>query len=106
MSNGNTTTDKDQSQKSNGVLAFTLVVIMLGTLFILVLALLGFIKWLSPDKDVLEFGKWTFSILLGAFGAWIGAGAAYFFGREQPIHRESHGNPTADIARQTEAGTY
>jgi len=33
-------------------------------------------------KDIMEFSKWALAVLLGAFGAWIGAGAAYFFGKE------------------------
>jgi hypothetical protein len=104
MSNGTASTDKEQQKKSTGVLAFTLVVIMLGTLFILVLALLGFIKWLSPDKDVLEFGKWTISVLLGAFGAWIGAGAAYFFGRENLAESSRSTERALEIQQQTLQG--
>jgi hypothetical protein len=104
MNNGVATTDQKPSQKSNGVLAFTLVVIMLGTLFILVLALMGFIKWLSPDKDVLEFGKWALSVLLGAFGAWIGAGAAYFFGRENLAESSRSTERALEIQQQTLRG--
>jgi hypothetical protein len=104
MSNGTASTDKEQQKKSTGVLAFTLVVIMLGTLFILVLALLGFIKWLSPDKDVLEFGKWTISVLLGAFGAWIGAGAAYFFGRENLAESSRSTERAMEIQQQALGG--
>ena len=62
-------------------LAFSLVVIMLGTLFVLVLCLV-IPLYFETDTDILDYYKWTLSVLLGAFGAWIGAGAAYFFGRE------------------------
>jgi hypothetical protein len=31
---------------------------------------------------VLDYSKWVLSALLAAFGAWIGAGAAYFFSKE------------------------
>lgn len=33
-------------------------------------------------KDMLDWRKDILAIVLTAFGAWIGAGAAYFFGRE------------------------
>jgi predicted transcriptional regulator len=39
----------------------------------------------SPPGNFLAFidySKWLFSGLIGTFGAWIGAGAAYFFGKE------------------------
>jgi hypothetical protein len=76
---------------TTGRLAFSLVVIMLGILFVLTLALITFVSVHTPptgtaeDKvfaAVVEYGKWAFSTLVGAFGAWIGAGAAYFFGKE------------------------
>jgi hypothetical protein len=37
---------------------------------------------MTHRKDVFEHRKDLLAIILGAFGAWIGAGAAYFFGRE------------------------
>jgi len=55
---------------------------MLGVLFLLILALLAFAFFFKPDSAILTFSKDTLSILVGAFGAWIGAGAAYFFGKE------------------------
>jgi len=70
------------SPPSTGWLAFWLVVIMLSTLFVLVLVLLAVVGSHSGDSNILEYGKWALSTLLGAFGAWIGAGAAYFFGKE------------------------
>lgn len=36
----------------------------------------------AVSKDLTDYAKWTIAVLLGAFGAWIGAGAAYFFGKE------------------------
>lgn len=64
-------------------LAFWLVVIMLGVLFLLVLSLLVLPLIIKDfNKDFMDYCKWALSVLLGAFGAWIGAGAAYFFGKE------------------------
>ncbi|MGZ3940127.1 MAG: hypothetical protein ACXVBK_15255 [Flavisolibacter sp.] len=73
--------EKVFTNRETSTLAFSLVVIMLGTLFVIVLFLI-FPLYYQTNKDVLEYYKWTLSVLLGAFGAWIGAGAAYFFGRE------------------------
>lgn len=73
---------KDPNDRAPGLLAFWLVVIMLGLLFFLVIVLLVITTSGLGKGDILEFGKWTLSVLLGAFGAWIGAGAAYFFGKE------------------------
>lgn len=64
---------------------FWLVVVMLGVLFLLVLAvLLVKPQWLgtSPNIDILTWRKDVLAIIITAFGAWVGAGAAYFFGRE------------------------
>jgi hypothetical protein len=77
-------------------LEFSLVVVMLGVLGALVVFIL--IVSLEPQmpqgaqvqgKDYLEYHKAMLgyrkdilSIILTAFGAWVGAGAAYFFGRE------------------------
>lgn len=68
---------------------FVLVIIMLIVLTILVFAVL----WLPigdiPEgnttvtyTDLLDYRKSILAIILTAFGAWVGAGAAYFFGRE------------------------
>ena len=79
-------------------LEFSLVVVMLAVLTLLVLLILLPIAnpGLSPEelksvpsaerlqhhKALLDYRKDLLSIVLTAFGAWIGAGAAYFFGRE------------------------
>lgn len=68
--------------RPTGILAFALVVTMLGLLFLLVAALLIVPAVAKESKVDIEYYKWALSVLLGAFGAWIGAGAAYFFGRE------------------------
>jgi hypothetical protein len=34
------------------------------------------------SKEILDYRKEIIAIILTAFGAWIGAGSAYFFGRE------------------------
>lgn len=92
-SEGSVATGLTSPQSATGKLAFWLVVMMLGVLFLLVLALVFIARWGSHDGNILEFSKWTLSALLGAFGAWIGAGAAYFFGREN----------LAESSRSTEA---
>lgn len=65
---------------------FWLLAILLSSLVILVLVVLyspviGNTASLDA-KTVLDYRSSLLSILLTAFGAWIGAGAAYFFGRE------------------------
>ncbi len=65
---------------------FFLVVAMLVVLTVLV----GLVLWAPlPKKDytatatvILDYRKSILSIIITAFGAWVGAGAAYFFGRE------------------------
>lgn len=72
------------SSKKGESRSYYLVVIMLGILGVLVFLLLIMPSW-SPTKDakdLMDYYKWAFAVLLGAFGAWIGAGAAYFFGKE------------------------
>jgi hypothetical protein len=66
---------------------FWLVVIMLGALTLLVYIVLhvGVGAADSADlraSDILEYRKSILTIIITAFGAWVGAGAAYFFGRE------------------------
>lgn len=74
-------------------LEFWLVIAMLGALCVLVMAVLF---WpiniptapVAPAgrettfKDVLDYRTGILSVIITAFGAWVGAGAAYFFGRE------------------------
>ncbi|MBA7623443.1 hypothetical protein ES703_30839 [subsurface metagenome] len=67
---------------------FFLVFWMLVSLTVLVIGIVGFpifMKYVRKCTDVteiLEYSKWVLAALLAAFGAWIGAGAAYFFGKE------------------------
>lgn len=61
--------------------SYRLVVIMLSILGGLVICLL-ILPFLKESDKLYEYNKWALSVLLGAFGAWIGAGAAYFFGKE------------------------
>ncbi len=67
---------------------FFLVFWMLVSLTVLVIGIVGFpifMKCAIKGTDVtkiLEYSKWVLAALLAAFGAWIGAGAAYFFGKE------------------------
>jgi hypothetical protein len=67
---------------------FVLVVIMLIVFTALVIAVL-FMPLTIPEgdtdtrlMDLLDFRKNILAVLITAFGAWVGAGAAYFFGRE------------------------
>lgn len=78
---------KTQNTKEAGIKnynSFWLVIVMLFLLFILVLLIIVLPTFKSGEEFVKysEFSKWVLSVLLGAFGAWIGAGAAYFFGKE------------------------
>ncbi len=93
LTGSGTTGDALAAARPTGKLAFTLVVIMLGTLFLLATALVVVSAIYRDQKDFLEYSKWALSVLLGAFGAWIGAGAAYFFGKEN----------LAESSRSTEA---
>lgn len=67
---------------------FWLVVTMLVILTILVIVVLfAGISFpsgtASPDaKELLDYRKGIMTIIITAFGAWVSAGAAYFFGRE------------------------
>lgn len=74
-------------------LAFYLVLIMLLILFGLIFILLNTTAQHPDNKDFIEYSKWLFSGLITAFGAWIGAGAAYLFGKEN----------LAESSRSTEA---
>lgn len=79
---GSSAANSPSPQPISGSLAFSLVVIMLGILFVVVVVLLVVAAQNSGNDDILDYSKWVLSTLLGAFGAWIGAGAAYFFGKE------------------------
>ncbi|MBU7014723.1 MAG: CBS domain-containing protein [Theionarchaea archaeon] len=67
---------------------FCLVVVMLAVLVLLV----GIVLWMpinipaadktTTGKDLLEYRRTILTVIITAFGAWVGAGAAYFFGRE------------------------
>lgn len=62
-------------------LEFLLVVIMLVVLTILI----GFVFLMDlggHEEAKLAWRKDILSLIITAFGAWVGAGAAYFFGRE------------------------
>lgn len=66
---------------------FFLVVIMLVALVVLVWAVLRVEIFRPPGdetafRDVLDYRKSILSVIITAFAAWVGAAAAYFFGRE------------------------
>lgn len=65
---------------------FILVIVML-----LVLTILVFLVLYAPvpsgdstitGKDLLDYRQSILAVIIAAFGAWVGAGAAYYFGRE------------------------
>lgn len=87
--NGSQTVER----KGKYALEFWLVVIMLGVLTILVISVLFWPISIPTEptpptrkettfKDILDYRSNLLSIIITAFGAWVGAGAAYFFGRE------------------------
>jgi hypothetical protein len=67
---------------------FWLVVIMLFTMTTLVIIILHFNinipSGVEPPKanELLDYRKSILTIIITAFGAWVSAGASYFFGRE------------------------
>lgn len=89
MADNNTGNADPQQQRS--AFEFWLVIAMLAALCILVAAVLFWpINPFPPQgqgqsvsfKEVLEYRTNILSVIVTAFGAWVGAGAAYFFGRE------------------------
>lgn len=54
--------------------------------------------------QVLDYSKWVLSALLAAFGAWIGAGAAYFFSKES-LQESSRATEEALRIQQQTLGT-
>ncbi len=79
-----------QKKLSYSKLEYRLVLWMLSSLTVLVILLILFpvvmFGCFGADLDkysnLIDYSKWVLTALLAAFGAWIGAGAAYFFGRE------------------------
>jgi hypothetical protein len=59
---------------------FVLVAILVGALLLVIGMIFAFTR--GTTAEVVASRKDLLAIILGAFGAWIGAGAAYFFGRE------------------------
>jgi hypothetical protein len=77
---------------SSHSLEYRLVIVMLIALCVLVVAVLLIPPfWLGLAtvnatgigyKELLDWRKDILAVIITAFGAWVGAGAAYFFGRE------------------------
>lgn len=92
-----------------GSMEFYLIVAFLAALVGLVILIL----WMPADfitgsydattEEIIGFKKDLLAIILTAFGAWIGAGAAYFFGRENL--REAVAGMKAAQGRNTEDAT-
>ena len=86
-SQGDNQTEKQETQKKNkekkrfeSKYEFLLVVWLLSSLTFLVFLLI--VLPLIVGTRMVEYYKWALTTLVGAYGAWIGAGAAYFFGKE------------------------
>lgn len=104
--NSEETDSKDSMSRgrNSGVLAFWLIQTMLIILCIL-LAILLTLAGVYPNNDkMIEYSKWALTTLVGAFGAWIGAGAAYFFGRENLIESSMSTETALRIQRDTLQG--
>lgn len=76
-----------QKKKFPHTLEFTLVLVMLGVLALLLIIMItlplqaGKNGTTQTNTEIIDYCKWVMTALLAAFGAWIGAGAAYFFGK-------------------------
>lgn len=70
---------EDQSRPEFRLLTWLLASLMLLVLFVLLVPVstLGI-----KSNQVADFRSNTLAVLLTAFGAWVGAGVAYYFGRE------------------------
>lgn len=79
---------KDRYPTKRTIPEFWLVVIMLSVLTLLIIAVLminiGIPSGVEPPTaiELLDYRKSILTIIITAFGAWVSAGAAYFFGRE------------------------
>lgn len=92
MAGGEGQTMNAKERRSWRTPEFLLVIVMLGVLallvfFILIIPPLAFTGISGNNlkdmaKEFLEYRKTLLSIVVTAFGAWVGAGAAYYFGRE------------------------
>jgi CBS domain-containing protein len=83
------------------ILAGLAVVIISLPLFVIILNFKDAQAATGYSTALIDFSKWALAVLLGAFGAWIGAGAAYFFGKENL--RESS-RSTAEALRIQQEG--
>jgi hypothetical protein len=95
---------KTPEPPSGATSSYHLVVIMLvvlGVLAFFVMFLPIVLPKPNDPKDLLEYYKWTLSVLLGAFGAWIGAGAAYFFGKENLLESSSSTERAMEIQQRS-----
>jgi hypothetical protein len=87
-----------------GNLTFWLVVIMLGILSALVILLVVIVLINSANDKIIEYSKWVLTTLVGTFGAWIGAGAAYFFGKESLVESGASTEAAMTIQQDTLQG--
>jgi len=74
--------NSEKKKESKIPYEYWLVIWMLVSLTLLLLALILLPAFFTSSKRFIEYSKWILPALLGAYGAWIGAGAAYFFGKE------------------------
>jgi hypothetical protein len=78
---------KDNEPRSWKTPEFLLVIVMLLVLTVLVMVVLwapipGTASDAAYMRAVLDYRQSILSVIVAAFGAWVGAGAAYYFGRE------------------------
>jgi len=66
------------------LLVISMLIVLTGLIFIVLIIPVQFSA--TPDTDrltqILKFRQEILTVIVTAFSAWIGAGAAYFFGRE------------------------
>jgi hypothetical protein len=75
--------DKKKESKPEFWLVIAMLITLSGLLILLFVLPVIVCDGKSGNMEkLIEFSKWILPALLGAFGAWIGAGAAYFFGKE------------------------
>lgn len=92
-----------KSPHSESRLEFLLVMFMLLSLTVLVVLIVILPTKIDSKelKDFIDYSKWVLTALLAAFGAWIGAGAAYFFGKENLRLNNQSTQQALEIQRDT-----
>lgn len=106
--------DETKEKKYPHFLEFSLVLVMLGVLTLLLLGIMIIFPLLAAgkvggpecNKEIIDYSKWVVTALLAAFGAWIGAGAAYFFGKANLRESSRSTEAALNIVRGTRGLKY